>query len=162
MRRVLILALAAATAPVVGPLVGPMVGPAVAAAPSPLRVEAAWVRPAPPGAPTGAGYLVVRNTGRSADRLLSVSTPAADRIEVHEMSMAGGVMRMRAVAGGLEVPAGGELRLAPGGLHLMWIGPKAPLTAGRRLPATLRFARAGAVAAMFEVRSDAPPAPARR
>jgi copper(I)-binding protein len=61
------------------------------------------------------------------------------------MSMDGGVMRMRELKQGIVVPAQGHLRLAPGGLHLMLVGLKAPLEQGGKVPLTLRFAQAGEV-----------------
>lgn len=110
-----------------------------------------WARPAPSGATTGAGYLTITNTGASADRLTGGSTPAAARLEIHEMSMAGGVMRMRPVSGGLDIPAGATVALKPGGYHVMLIGLKRPLNVGDRIPATLTFQRAGTVKVEFQV-----------
>lgn len=104
--------------------------------------EEAWVRLPPPAAPTAAAYLVLRNRAGRPDRLLGAASPAAERVEVHEMSMAGGVMRMRAVPA-LTIGGGEEIALAPGGLHLMLIGVRRPLRAGQRVPLTLRFERDG-------------------
>lgn len=116
--------------------------PPVLAQPSAtVEVRDAWVRPPPPGAPTAAAYLTIANHGRGDDRLLEVSTPSAQRVEIHEMSMDGGVMRMRAVTGGLPVRAGGGVVLGPGGMHLMLIGFRPP--ASRQVQLALRFLRAG-------------------
>ncbi|HQP19766.1 MAG TPA: copper chaperone PCu(A)C, partial [Phenylobacterium sp.] len=62
-----------------------------------LQIGHPWCRPSPPGAPTGAGYLTVTNTGKTADRLLGGTASFADRVELHEMTMDGQVMRMRAI-----------------------------------------------------------------
>lgn len=110
-----------------------------------LRISHAWSRPTPPGAPTAAGYLTIQDKGGVADRLTGGSSPDAAAVEVHQMSMTGGIMRMRPVEGGLAVPAGGTVTLAPGGYHLMLIGPKRPFKIGDRIPVTLAFARAGRV-----------------
>ena len=67
------------------------------------------------------------------------------------MSLDNGIMRMRPLPNGLEVSAGGEASLAPGGNHIMLIGLKAPLKEGDRVPATLRFARAGTLTIHFKV-----------
>lgn len=107
-----------------------------------VLIEGAWVRLPPPAAPTAAAYMVLHNRGRRADRLLSIESPAAQRVEVHEMSMAGGMMRMRAVPH-LPLSPGGRAELAPGGLHLMLIGLRRPLRAGEPVPLTLRFERDG-------------------
>lgn len=116
-----------------------------------LTITHPWSRETAPGQDVGGGFMVVANTGATPDRLLGGSTPAAKSIEVHEMTMDGGVMRMRQVAGGLAVPAHGTLELKPGSYHLMLMGLKAPLKKGTRVPATLRFAHAGAVKVEFQV-----------
>ncbi len=55
------------------------------------------------------------------------------------------MMRMKALPDGVEIPAGGKISLAPGGLHLMLFGPKAAVKSGERIPLTLTFAKAGKV-----------------
>lgn len=122
----------------------------------PLHVGGPWIRATPNAAPTAAGYLTVTNRGRTVDRLLGGATPLAQSIEPHTMSMSGGVMRMRLAASGFEIPPGATLTLEPGGNHLMLIGPRRPFKPGERVPATLRFARAGQMKVEFVVR-DAPP-----
>jgi copper(I)-binding protein len=121
-----------------------------------LHIGDPWIRATPNAAPTAAGYLTVTNRGRNADRLLGGSSPLAQAIEPHTMSMTGGVMRMRLAEGGLEIAPGATLTLAPGGDHLMLIGPKHPLRAGEHVPATLRFARAGAAKVDFVVEALPP------
>jgi copper(I)-binding protein len=121
-----------------------------------LEIGHPWSRPTPPGAPTAAGYLTITNTGREGDVLLGGSSPLADKIEVHQMTMAGGIMRMRAVSGGLPIPAGQTVKLEPNGYHLMLIGPKHAFRLGEHIAATLRFQRAGAVKVEFEVLAAAP------
>lgn len=121
-----------------------------------LRLTGAWARPIPPGAPAGAGYLTIANRGTAADRLLGGSSPAFDRIEVHEMTLTGGVMRMRPVAGGIPIPAGRSIELAPGGFHIMLIGPRQRLVAGGTVAVTLRFQRAGSVKVNFNIRMMPP------
>lgn len=108
-----------------------------------VSVSDAWVRAAPHGAATGAAYLLITNSGKSSDRLTGGATPVAARVEVHEMTMNGGVMRMRPVADGLELPAGGTVALMPGGYHIMLIGLKGPLTAGSKVSLTLSFEKSG-------------------
>jgi copper(I)-binding protein len=122
-----------------------------------LHVGDPWIRATPNAAPTAAGYLTVTNRGKTADRLLGGSAPLAQAIEPHTMSMDGGVMRMRLAARGFEIPPGGTLTLAPGGSHLMLVGPRRPLKAGDHVPATLRFAHAGAIKVSFDVRADSSP-----
>jgi copper(I)-binding protein len=121
-----------------------------------LHIDHPWTRPTPNGALTAAGYLTVINHGKVADRLLGGTSPLAGSITPHTMSMTGGIMRMRELPGGYEIPPGATLTLSPMGNHLMLIGPKRPFKAGERIPATLRFAHAGAVKVEFVVQTDPP------
>src|SRR5688500_5854355 len=74
-----------------------------------LVIQEPWSRATPGGAKIGAGYLVVENRGATADRLVGGSFDRAARVEIHEMSMTDGVMRMRPVEAGLAIPPGGRL-----------------------------------------------------
>ena len=104
-----------------------------------LAVEDAWTRATADGAKVGAGYLTIRNTGSAADTLVSVATSVAGRGEIHDMTMTDGVMRMRRLAEGIEIPAGGSVSLKPGGMHLMLMDLKGPLAEGGRVTVTLTF-----------------------
>jgi periplasmic copper chaperone A len=115
-----------------------------------VSVEDAWARATPPGAKIAAGYLTIKNQGASADHLISISSPAAERVETHITVHEGGVARMREVKG-YDVPAGGSLELKPAGSHLMFVNIKAPFKQGETIPATLRFQKAGEVKALFRV-----------
>lgn len=116
-----------------------------------LHIDHPWSRATPPAAKVGAGYLAVTNGGPVADRLVSASSPAAARVEIHEMRMDGDVMRMRELSQGLQVPAGRKVELRPGGYHLMLMELKAPLAVGADVPMTLVFERAGKVDIMLKV-----------
>ncbi len=110
-----------------------------------LVIETPWARATPGGAKAGAGYFAVLNAGNAADRILSATTPIADRVELHKTEMDGGVMRMRKIDGGVEVPPGEVVRFKPGGLHLMFIGLNDPIKEGERFPLTVEFEKAGKV-----------------
>jgi copper(I)-binding protein len=96
------------------------------------------------GVSSSAAYVTVHNGGRTADRLLGATSPAAASVSIHESSNVGGVARMRA-AGALVLAPGAAIAMKPGGLHIMLMGLKAPLRPGSRLPLTLRFQKAGNV-----------------
>jgi hypothetical protein len=128
----------------------------------PLRIDHPRIPPTPNAAPTAAGYLTITNTGKQADRLVAISTPVADTVQPHHMSMAHGVMSMRPITGGVPIGPGQSVTFAPGGDHLMLIGLKHQLTAGQHARATLRFEHAGAITIAFRVepaRSAAPAMP---
>lgn len=114
------------------------------AAPRSLDIEGAWIREAPPGASVLGAYMTVRNRGDRADRLLRVQSPAAGRIEIHEMAVREGVMRMRPLQA-LAIPPGQTTVLKPKSTHLMLLDVRRPLKAGMRVPMTFVFERAGAI-----------------
>jgi copper(I)-binding protein len=105
-----------------------------------LELNNAWARATPGKAENGAAYLTILSP--TTDRLVSVSSPVAQKAELHTMSMAGMVMQMRPLAG-LEIPAGRPVTLKPGGEHIMLLGLKQPLQEGESFPLTLNFENAG-------------------
>jgi copper(I)-binding protein len=115
-----------------------------------VEIEKPWARATAPGAKVAGGYLVVRNKGPGADRLVAASSDAAARVELHVHVREGEGMRMREVTG-YDVPAGGRLELKPGGAHLMFIEPRRAFKEGERVAVTLRFEKAGEVRAEFQV-----------
>jgi len=118
-----------------------------------ITISDAWVRQPPPAATVTAAYLCLSNPGSREDRLLTVESPAAERVEIHDMQVVSGMMQMREVQGGLPLPAGETTHLAPGGLHLMLIAPKLELTVGGEVEMTLSFEHAPAQTVTFQVRS---------
>lgn len=126
--------------------------PALAARHGDIAVTSAWSRATPVGAPTAVGFVELTNHGAQPDRLLSVDSPAADHVSLHQMSMAGGIMRMRPVVGGLEIAPGATLSLNPNGDHLMFEALRRPFRSGDRIPAVLHFQHAGAVRVEFVAR----------
>jgi copper(I)-binding protein len=115
-----------------------------------LTIEKPWARATPKGAEVGAAYVEIRNGGGDADRLTGGTADFAN-VEIHEMSMQGNVMQMREVKDGLAIPAHGDVKLTPGGYHLMLTGLKHPLVKGETAKVTLTFERAGAVTVDFAV-----------
>ena len=101
--------------------------------------------PAPAVPDVAAIYLVVRDEDGNGDRLLSARSEAGDA-ELHETREESGLVRMQPARDGLAVPARGELRLEPGGAHLMLTNLSQPLAVGSRVHVTLEFERAGRIA----------------
>jgi copper(I)-binding protein len=118
-----------------------------------IEIGNPWARATPKGAPVGGAYMTITNKGAEADRLISVASPAASQIEVHQMSMDNGVMSMRPVPGGLEIKPGQTVVLNPESFHLMLMGLKQPLAQGEHIKATLNFAKAGKLEVEFVVES---------
>ena len=103
-----------------------------------VTVRDAWVREAGAGRPTTAAFMILENKGAVLRALLRGSASVGDTLELHEMKRDDGMMRMSPVQR-IEIPAHGEVALRPGGLHLMIVGLKAPLTATDSVARPLTF-----------------------
>ena len=115
-----------------------------------IVVEKPWARATPKGADVGAGYFVIHNNGAAPDTLTGGSADFAT-VEIHQMKTEGGVMKMAQMTNGLDIPAHGTIRFAPGGYHMMFTHLTKPLTKGEKVQATLTFAHAGPVTVDFNV-----------
>ena len=137
-------------------------GPAYAA--GPISIENGWSRATAAAQTVGGGFMTIVNAGKTDDRLVSATSPVAAEVQIHDMKMEDGVMRMRQLADGLAVPAGARVELKPRSLHLMFMQLKAPLAAGQSFPVTLKFEKAGAVTTQVRVEAmgAAAPAPAKK
>ena len=116
-----------------------------------LDIDDAWVAEAPPVAPVMGGYMKIEN---ETDKLISItraSCPDFETVEIHEMSMSGGMMKMREIEK-LDVPAGGKVELKPGGYHLMLIKPRQPFKKGDTLTVTLHTADGKSQAVKMKVK----------
>jgi hypothetical protein len=111
-----------------------LVCPALALADAGVKVTHVWARSTAPGQNVAAAYLDIVSSAPAA--LVKAESPAAKVVELHEMKMEGDVMKMRAVPK-IELPAGKEVKLEPGGLHVMLIDIKQPLKVGEKVPLTL-------------------------
>lgn len=116
-----------------------------------LKISAPWARATPKGASVGGGYMTITNTGTATDHLIGGSTAVASRFEIHEMKIDNGVMKMRLVAGGIEIKPGQTVQLNPSGYHVMLVGLKQKLKQGDHFQATLEFEKAGKVDVDFTV-----------
>ena len=105
-----------------------------------VEVKNAWARATPGKAENGAAYLTI--VSPVADRLTAISTPEAKTAELHNMTMEGGVMKMRPLAA-VDLPAGQPVTLKPGGTHIMLMGLTQPLKQGDTFALTLSFEKAG-------------------
>jgi copper(I)-binding protein len=132
-------------------LAAPALSQAAAAGPPAITVENAWARATPKGARVAVGYLTIKNDGETPDRLVSARASFAGKTELHQSSMTDGMMKMRPVAAGIEIPSKGDVTLGPGGYHFMFMDLAAPLNEGDTVPGELVFERAGKVDVVFKV-----------
>jgi periplasmic copper chaperone A len=115
---------------------------ACGAAARPPAVGVTDARIPQPAGPNGAAYMTLVNEGDADDRLVAVEADVADSVEIHESTLDDGVMSMRHVDG-IDLPAGGRVRLEPGGLHLMLLDVDPDLAVGDTATLTLTFDRVG-------------------
>ncbi len=116
-----------------------------------LTISTPFIRATPPNAPVSGGFMLIKNAGAQPDRLIGGSADFADKFEVHEMKMEGDVMKMRPVEGGIEIPAGGEVVLKPGGYHVMFMNLKEQLKIDEKRKVKLVFQNAGEIEIEFNV-----------
>ncbi|MDE1148352.1 MAG: copper chaperone PCu(A)C [Azospirillaceae bacterium] len=112
---------------------------------SSIQAVAAWSRPTIRGAHAGVAFVTLRNTG-AADRLVAVETDVAKMAQIHMAEVVDGIARMRPLADGVALPAGGDVTLKPEGAHIMLMGLTRPLSVGERVHLTLRFKAAAPLA----------------
>ena len=124
-----------------------------------LEIGHPWSRATPTGAKVAGGYFTITNNGSTPDRLVSISSDISEKAELHEMGVKDGVMTMRPVIGGLEIPAGGKVVLGPGSYHVMFMDLKQPPKQGEMFAATLTFEKAGTVTIKFAVQAMGSGAP---
>ncbi len=129
---------------------GLAMSPAFSAEKQDITVKDAWSRERPSGAVVGGAFLTIQNTANHPDRLISASTPIADRAEVHESVMKDGVMGMLH-RDEIIIVSGETVILKPGSFHVMLMGLKEDLTKGKTFPLTLTFARAGDITVTVHV-----------
>ncbi len=122
-----------------------------------LTVTDAWARLAPPSASVMAGYLTLANSGTDAVTVRGGSSADFQSVELHNMTHENGVMQMRKLEA-IEVASGGEVALAPGGKHLMLIGPKRAFAAGDRIEIVLEVCDGQQQIVTLPVREAAPAA----
>jgi copper(I)-binding protein len=114
-----------------------------------LHIDHPYIAASIGPARTGAGYIVITNEGDQADTLIGVEADFP-KVAVHRSETSEGVARMEAVPR-LDIPAGASVEMAPGGLHIMFMGLEAPFEPGAQVPATLIFEQAGEVTVDFVV-----------
>ena len=110
-----------------------------------LTISDPFARATMPNAPVAGGFMTITNSGTDDDRLIAARTDISGEVQIHEMQMEDGVMRMRELPDGLPIPAGGTVDLAPGGFHIMFMDLSGPLIEGETVNVTLIFERAGEV-----------------
>ena len=122
-----------------------------------VDVKDAWVRTSVQGQKATGAFMKL--TAKDGVKLVAASSPVAGVTEVHEMKMEGDVMKMKAVAGGLDLPAGKTVELKAGGYHLMLMDLKATLPKDSTIPLTLVFKDAKGAESRLELKVPVATAP---
>lgn len=125
-----------------------------------MRVEDAYARASSPTAKSGAAFMVLTNLSDADDRLIGVTSDAAQRVEIHtHLEDANGIMRMVEVEDGIAIAAGASHMLARGGDHIMFMGLTQPFEDGMAVTVTLEFEVAGDVTVEIPVDLNRKPGP---
>ena len=117
-----------------------------------LVIENIMIRAVPDTMRVTAGFLKITNKGNQEDRLMDITADFAGRSELHTMAMENGIMKMRPLVDGIVIPAGGEVILEPGGLHLMFMKMTSVPALGDMKEVTLHFELAGPITLMVPVK----------
>ncbi|MDH5605574.1 MAG: copper chaperone PCu(A)C [Anaerolineae bacterium] len=118
-----------------------------------LKVTKAWGRPSAMMKGNGAVYMLIENKGSQDDQLVGASSNVADAVEVHETSMADGVMKMKHIMG-IDLPAGETVELKSGGYHIMLIGINEKFEVGSTITVTLSFEKSDDITLEVEIREE--------
>lgn len=110
-----------------------------------IEISSPWARASSSEAGEGGGFFVLANKGAVPDRLVAATSPDAERVEIHAITVVGSGIRMRQRENGLALSPGTMLTLKPRGYHLLLIGLKRPLEPGTRIAVTLAFETAGSI-----------------
>jgi hypothetical protein len=116
-----------------------------------VQISDAWIRALPAPSPSG-GYFTMKNTGNTEVALVGAKSPACGMLMLHRSKVMGGMSSMEDVSS-VPVPAGGEVRFAPGGYHLMCMDPTAAIKPGGNVAVTLQFSDKTEATANFAVRN---------
>ncbi|MCC5814807.1 MAG: copper chaperone PCu(A)C [Leptospira sp.] len=115
-----------------------------------IEIQGAWVRLVPKSSNVTGAYIQITNHGE-LDRLQAARSDIAETVEIHEMKETEGMMQMRKLEQGIELPSHKRIRLLPGGNHLMLIGLKKELKPGMKVPIVLEFAKSAPLSVEFTV-----------
>jgi copper(I)-binding protein len=117
-----------------------------------VSIEGAYVRHMPPTQTVSGAFMTFKNSTDKDRAVVSVESDIAERVELHAHLHENGVMKMRQVEK-IEIPAGGETALAPGGFHVMLIGLKQPLELGQMVAIKFNFDDGSSEQIQAEVKS---------
>ena len=124
-----------------------------------LVIHHPWIKQPPGKADVASAYTTIDNNGPENDTLISIRIEHVPTVQIHEMMMAGDVMKMTEMAKGLLIPAGKSVELKPKSSHIMLMGIKSPLMEGEEVKGSFTFAKAGKVDVDFEVVAPGADAP---
>jgi periplasmic copper chaperone A len=124
-----------------------------------LVIHHPWIKQPPGKADVASAYTTIDNNGPENDTLISIRIEHVPTVQIHEMMMAGDVMKMTEMAKGLLIPAGKSVELKPKSSHIMLMGIKSPFMEGEQVKGSFTFAKAGKVDVDFEVVAPGADAP---
>ncbi|MCC3860341.1 copper chaperone PCu(A)C [Pseudemcibacter aquimaris] len=118
-----------------------------------IIVSGEWARPILIAGRPGGAFLTIKNNGADTDKLVGATSSISPRVEIHNHLMEDGVMKMRQVDGGIEIPAGGSVELKPGSYHIMMFETDNKYGPGDTIDLKLEFEKAGEIEKKVEIRA---------
>ncbi|HZQ01905.1 MAG TPA: copper chaperone PCu(A)C [Reyranella sp.] len=120
------------------------------------QIEKPWARASDRTSWRFCGFVTLVNRSSTPDRLIAASSPIARAVAVCGIKVVGSDIAMRALKGGLGVPADTTITLKPRGYHLYFLGAKPRPKPGDKVPVTLTFEKAGEQKIMLDVHAPGP------
>jgi|GEM_PF-4777008 len=118
-----------------------------------VKISGGWIRLTPPVAKNSAAYFVVHNTSTLDIQIIGVSTPVAETATMHNTSIEQSMARMIHLKK-LNIPAGGEIEFASGGMHLMLVNLQKQLKANMEIPILFELSTGEKLKTKFIVRTE--------
>ncbi len=118
---------------------------------SDITIEKQWIRESPPNAKALGGFMLLKNSGDKPRDLISASSDAFGKVELHRTVSSGGMMKM-VMQPKITIPANGSVLFKPGDYHLMMMMPKKFLQAGEEVDVSLKFKNGENIKITFPVK----------
>lgn len=116
-----------------------------------IKISTPWTRVTPPASTVAGGFMTITNTGTTPDTLVGGTAAISARLEVHEMALDGGIMKMRELKPGLVIKPGETVVLKPGSFHVMFMDLKEPIASGKTFKGSLVFEKAGTIEIEYKI-----------
>jgi copper(I)-binding protein len=116
-----------------------------------LTIVHPWAREVPTAADVATGFMKIENRGKEDDRLIKATAEISGNVQLHDMKIESGIMKMIELKDGIPIPAGKTVELKPKSLHVMFLNLKSKPMDNTEFKGILTFEKAGTVEVDYEV-----------